>query len=109
PARPLRLLLAEDNVTNQKIALLQLESLGYRADVVSDGLAAVRAVEQGGYDAVLMDVQMPEMDGLAAMRAIAARCPAGQRPYVIAVTANALSGDREACRAAGMDDYIAKP
>ncbi len=105
----LRILLAEDNTTNQKVALGLLDRLGQRADVVGDGRAALERLEQASYDVVLMDVQMPEMDGFEASRAICARWPAGQRPRIIAMTAEAMSGDRDRCLAAGMDDYIAKP
>ena len=105
----LRILLAEDNPVNQKVALRILEKLGYRADVASNGLEALEALERKPYDVVLMDVQMPEMDGLDASRRICARWPAESRPRIVAMTANAMIEDREACFAAGMDDYIAKP
>jgi signal transduction histidine kinase/CheY-like chemotaxis protein len=104
---PLRILLAEDNVVNQKVALRFLEQMGYRADVASNGIEAVESVERQAYDVVLMDVQMPEMDGLEAARRICAR--AGDRPRIVAMTANAMQGDREMCLAAGMDDYVTKP
>ena len=83
--------------------------MGYRADLASNGLEAIESVERQTYDVVLMDVQMPEKDGLEASRRIAAKLPAGQRPRIVAMTANAIQGDREMCLAAGMDDYIAKP
>ncbi len=105
----LSILLAEDNLVNQKVALGMLRRLGCEADVVSDGRAAVEAVEAGDYDVVLMDVQMPEIDGLEAARMIRSRLPEGTRPRLVAMTANAMAEDREACRAAGMDDYVAKP
>jgi CheY-like chemotaxis protein len=108
-ASGLRILLAEDNAINQKIARFQLESLGYRADVVGDGAAVIRALEQRSYDVILMDVQMPVMDGFTTTRAITARWPRESRPWIIAMTANALSGDREQCLQTGMDDYLAKP
>jgi CheY-like chemotaxis protein/HPt (histidine-containing phosphotransfer) domain-containing protein len=105
----LRILLAEDNSMNQKVALRLLERLGYGADVVSNGLEALEAVERQSYDVVLMDVQMPELDGLDASRQICERRPPSSRPRIIAMTANAMPEDREACLAAGMDDYLAKP
>jgi CheY-like chemotaxis protein len=94
---------------NQKVALRLLERLGYGADVASNGLEALEALERQPYDVVLMDVQMPELDGLDASRRICERWPAEARPRIIAMTANALPEDREACFAAGMDDYVVKP
>ncbi|HEY8108359.1 MAG TPA: GAF domain-containing protein [Gaiellaceae bacterium] len=105
----LRILLAEDNAMNQKVALRLLEQLGYRAEVANNGLEAIQALEQRPYDVVLMDVQMPELDGLDATRQICERWPKETRPHIIAMTANALPEDREACFAAGMNDYVAKP
>jgi len=106
---PLRILLAEDNAVNQKLALRILQQMGYRADLASNGLEAVESVGRQTYDVVLMDVQMPEMDGLEASRRITAKWPAGRRPRIVAMTANAMAGDREMCIDAGMDDYITKP
>jgi signal transduction histidine kinase/DNA-binding response OmpR family regulator len=106
---PLRILLAEDNQTNQKLALTLLKRIGYQADIAPNGLAALQAVSQEDYDVVLMDVQMPEMDGLEATRRIRQELPARRQPQIIAMTANAMQGDREMCLAAGMDDYISKP
>ena len=106
---PLRILLAEDNVVNQKLAIRLLEKLGYRADIAANGLEALEALERQTYDLLLSDVQMPEMDGLEATRQILERWPEGERPWIIAMTAEAMSGDRERCLEAGMNDYVAKP
>ena len=105
----LRILVVEDNPVNQQLMLLLLEKLGYRADVAANGVEALEALERQPYDAVLMDVEMPEMDGLEATRRIHGRWPPERRPHIVAVTANALPGERELCIQAGMDDYIAKP
>jgi PAS domain S-box-containing protein len=106
---PLRLLLAEDNTVNQKLALRLLERMGYRADVVANGLEVLEALQRQRYDVILMDVQMPDMDGLEASRAIHQDWPVEQRPRIIAMTANAMQSDREECLAAGMADYLTKP
>jgi CheY-like chemotaxis protein len=107
---PDRILLAEDNTVNQKVALLMLGKNGFRADVAANGLEVLEAVERQPYDVILMDVQMPEMDGIEATRRLKQVEPdPSQRPWIIAVTANAMEGDREICIEAGMDDYISKP
>ena len=105
---PLRILLTEDNAINQKLALKLLDKMGYRADVAANGLEAIQAIERQTYDLVLMDVQMPEMDGLEATRQVIARW-GDARPRIIAMTADAMQGDREKCIEAGMDDYVTKP
>ena len=106
---PLRILLAEDNSTNQQLALLTLERFGYRADVAANGLEVLEAFRSHPYNVILMDVQMPEMDGLVATQRLRQEFPPEQQPYIIAVTANAMHGDREQCLKAGMDEYISKP
>jgi GAF domain-containing protein/CheY-like chemotaxis protein len=106
---PLRILLAEDNVVNQKLALRILQQMGYRADLAANGLEVLDSIERQRYDVVLMDVQMPEMDGLEATRRIVAGPGNASRPRIVAMTANAMDGDREMCIAAGMDDYLTKP
>ena len=106
---PMRLLLADDNPINQKVGLSVLHKLGYRADLANNGLEVLQALETKVYDLIFLDVQMPEMDGLEAARQICQRWSPERRPAIIAMTGNALMGDREKCLAAGMDDYISKP
>ncbi len=106
---PLKILLAEDNAINQKLAIRILERMGYRADIAANGLEALQSLERQRYDLILMDVQMPEMDGLEATRAIRRTLPPAHQPYIVAMTANAMQGDREICLEAGMDDYVSKP
>ena len=105
---PLRILVAEDNAVNVKLALRLLDRMGYSADVAGNGFEVLDHLEREPYDVVLMDVQMPEMDGLEATRRLRARWPT-RHLRVVAMTANAMDGDREMCLAAGMDDYISKP
>ncbi len=106
---PLRILVAEDNLVNQRVAVAMIERLGYRPDLVANGLEAVAAVRRMPYDVVFMDLQMPELDGLGATRQIRSDHPDGRRPRIIALTANAFDEDREECLSAGMDDYLSKP
>jgi PAS domain S-box-containing protein len=106
---PLKILLAEDNVVNQQVGLHLLQRMGYRADVAGNGLEVLAALRRQSYDVVLMDVQMPEMDGLTATHRICQEWSPLKRPRIIAMTANAMQGDKEMCLQAGMDDYISKP
>lgn len=107
--QPLRILVAEDVVVNQRVISLLLEKLGYCADIVSDGFEVLEALQRQPYDVILMDVRMPEMDGFTATQRINQEFPLHQRPRIIAMTAEAMRGDRDKCLAAGMDDYISKP
>lgn len=106
---PLTVLLVEDNLVNQKVATRFLDRLGYESEVANNGLEGFQAVQNKKYDLVLMDLQMPEMDGFTASREIRKKIPANEQPKIIALTANALQGDRELCLEAGMDDYLTKP
>jgi CheY-like chemotaxis protein len=106
---PLHILIAEDNFTNQQVVLRFLSRLGYRADVAANGLEVLMALRRQPYDIILLDVQMPEMDGFEAARRIRQDWPEGERPRLVAMTANAMQGDRERCLEAGMNDYISKP
>ena len=106
---PLQILLADDNLINQRVGQSVLQRLGYKCEIATNGVEVLKALEQNSFDLIFMDVQMPEMDGLEAARRIGELQPDGQRPKIIAMTGNALMGDREKCLAAGMDDYISKP
>jgi CheY-like chemotaxis protein len=108
-AYPLRILIAEDNSVNQKVALRMLARLGYQPEVASNGIDALAAFGQRPFDLILMDVQMPEMDGVVATRRIRADFPAQAQPFIAAMTADAMTGDREKYLAVGMNDYISKP
>jgi signal transduction histidine kinase/ActR/RegA family two-component response regulator len=108
-ASTLRILLVEDNAVNQKVALTMLKRLGHGADVANHGGEGLAAVQAQDYDIVLMDWHMPEMNGLEATMAIRRELPPGRQPWIIGLTANAMTGDREKCLQAGMDDYITKP
>ncbi len=106
---PARILLVEDNSINQKVALRMFERLGYLADLACNGAEAVDFVKRIGYDIVFMDVQMPVLDGLEATRQIRQSPISGRQPWIVAMTAEALSGDENRCLAAGMDAYVTKP
>ncbi|NER81438.1 MAG: response regulator, partial [Leptolyngbya sp. SIO1D8] len=106
---PLKILVAEDNLINQQVAYQWLNKMGYRADFVGNGLEVLESLHRQPYDVVLMDVHMPEMDGLSAARAITEEWTSASRPMIVAMTANAMQGDRERCLQAGMDDYVSKP
>jgi CheY-like chemotaxis protein len=106
---PLRVLVVEDNPVNQKVASSLLKRLGYLADISSNGLEALDAINRQPYDVVFMDIQMPDMDGITATKHIQKHFASGNRPRIIAMTADALEGDRDRYLAQGMDDYISKP
>jgi len=106
---PLRLLVAEDNPVNRRVILMTLEKLGYHADAVCNGREAVESATSKAYDMLILDIQMPEMDGLEAARRIQSAIPADKLPYMVALTANAFTEDRTACLAAGMNEFLTKP
>jgi CheY-like chemotaxis protein len=106
---PLKVLIVEDNMINQKVARRVLLQFGYATDLAENGKAAIEAVQRKKYDLVFMDVQMPQMDGLEATRRICGILMPAERPYIVAMTANAMKEDRELCLASGMDDYLSKP
>ncbi|NEQ55364.1 MAG: response regulator, partial [Leptolyngbya sp. SIO3F4] len=108
-AHPLRILVAEDNLVNQQLIRQWLSKLGYRPDIVGNGYEAIDALKRQIYDVILMDVHMPEMDGLTATETICKQWAVKERPHIIALTASAMKGDRDLCMAAGMNDYISKP
>jgi CheY-like chemotaxis protein len=104
----LRILVAEDNVVNQRVVMLQLKKVGYEAVIVSNGVEVLKAVKDATYDVILMDCQMPELDGYETTQRLR-QDPRTRRLYIVAMTANSMEGDRERCLAAGMNDYISKP
>jgi len=106
---PLKVLVAEDNMINQKLILKILSQLGFQADIVSNGLEAIEELKRVRYDIVFMDIQMPEMDGIEATKYVVQNWKSDERPFIIAMTANVMQGDREKCLNAGMDDYLSKP
>jgi CheY-like chemotaxis protein len=106
---PLRILLAEDNHFNQLVASKILNRLGYKIEIVDNGIKVLEAMQNRRYDVILMDIQMPEMDGLEATKHIVDNTDLARRPYIIALTANAMDSDRQICMDAGMDDFISKP
>ncbi len=106
---PLKILLAEDMAINQRVTQLMLGYYGYNITITENGRKALEALDQDAFDIILMDVQMPEMDGLTCSQLICEKYPLSQRPWIIALTANALEGDSQTCKSAGMDDYISKP
>jgi CheY-like chemotaxis protein len=106
---PLRILLADDSEINLKVGQAYFRKMGYQIATASNGVEVLQALERQPYDAVFLDVQMPEMDGYEAARQIKLRWPEGDRPRLIAMTGNVMEGERERCIASGMDDYIAKP
>ena len=106
---PLRILIAEDNLVNQKLTISLLGLMGYRVDAVENGREVLEILEEKDYDIILMDVQMPEMDGIEATEKVIETVPLERRPLIIALTANAMAGDRDICLKAGMVDYMAKP
>jgi signal transduction histidine kinase/CheY-like chemotaxis protein len=106
---PLKIMIAEDNIVNQKIANKLFEKLGYQVDIVNNGVEALNTLREKMYDVIFMDIQMPELDGIEATRAIYQEWGETNRPYIIALTANAMPSDRDHCLSVGMDDYISKP
>jgi len=106
---PLKILIAEDNIINQKLIIRILAQLGYKADVVGNGLEVIETLKRQRYDMIFMDIQMPDMDGIEATKYIIKNLKSEERPNIIAMTANVMHGDREKCINAGMDDYIGKP